>query len=165
MNPAQLLDQAERLAETGVGRPRQTDLRRAVSTAYYALFHLLTQDGARHISTNPELQPLVARAFGHGEMKQVSDLFARNRLPDHLSRLVPVMPADLQVVADAFFQLQEARHRADYDIRPDRGFRREEARTQIRRAREAFEAWQRVREDPAAEVYLLALLLHRLWGR
>jgi uncharacterized protein (UPF0332 family) len=39
--PAHLLEQAKHLANREKKRPRQASLRRAVSTAYYALFHLL----------------------------------------------------------------------------------------------------------------------------
>jgi len=38
--PNDLLEQAKHLAIREKKRPRQASLRRAVSTAYYALFHL-----------------------------------------------------------------------------------------------------------------------------
>ncbi len=38
---ADLLDPAEQLAQLDPRRPKQANLRRAVSSAYYALFHLL----------------------------------------------------------------------------------------------------------------------------
>ena len=42
-----LVGTARRLATSGAkGKPRQSDLRRAISTAYYALFHALAKDGA-----------------------------------------------------------------------------------------------------------------------
>lgn len=45
MNPYDLIRIARHLATGGVsgdrGRPRQADLRRAISAAYYALFHAL----------------------------------------------------------------------------------------------------------------------------
>ena len=43
-----LLDQASRLAVQEPRRPRQASLRRAVSAAYYALFHLLVDAATRH---------------------------------------------------------------------------------------------------------------------
>ena len=50
MNPQDLLRIAEGLARgalsSGRGRPRQAELRRAVSAAYYALFHTLALCGA-----------------------------------------------------------------------------------------------------------------------
>lgn len=41
--PDDLLEQAVHLARREPGRPRQASLRRAISTAYYALFHLQAQ--------------------------------------------------------------------------------------------------------------------------
>ena len=41
-NPDHLLDQADRLITSqGRGAPRQADLRRAISTAYYSVFHAI----------------------------------------------------------------------------------------------------------------------------
>ena len=41
-DPAHLLEQAERLAAAPAkGQPRDADLRRAISTAYYAIFHAI----------------------------------------------------------------------------------------------------------------------------
>ena len=42
-----LLDQASHLATRETKKPKQASLRRAVSAAYYALFHLLVADGAK----------------------------------------------------------------------------------------------------------------------
>jgi len=44
--PDHLLEQAHHLAKRERNRPRQASLRRAVSTAYYALFHLLISEAA-----------------------------------------------------------------------------------------------------------------------
>ena len=41
MAPEHLLQMAIGLAEANTGRPRRADLCRAVSTAYYAMFHCL----------------------------------------------------------------------------------------------------------------------------
>lgn len=51
IDPARLLSQAEDLAgvDAGPGRPNTTDHRRAVSAAYYALFHELVLASARHV--------------------------------------------------------------------------------------------------------------------
>jgi uncharacterized protein (UPF0332 family) len=43
-----LLEQAQHLANREKKRPRQASLRRAVSTAYYALFHLLIHEATRN---------------------------------------------------------------------------------------------------------------------
>ena len=46
-NPEHLFDQADELATPpATGAPRQSSLRRAISTAYYALFHAILTDVA-----------------------------------------------------------------------------------------------------------------------
>ena len=46
--PEDLLEQANHLARREPKRPKQASLRRAVSTAYYALFHLLIGQAVRN---------------------------------------------------------------------------------------------------------------------
>jgi hypothetical protein len=72
-----LLDQAAHLATQEIKKPKQASLRRSVSAAYYALFHLLIDEGARRLSpTRPDgLRVLVRRAYGHGEMRNVCRRF------------------------------------------------------------------------------------------
>jgi uncharacterized protein (UPF0332 family) len=41
LNPDQLFEQAEKLIAIPAGRPRQVDIRRAISSAYYAIFHAI----------------------------------------------------------------------------------------------------------------------------
>ena len=47
MNPENFISTARELIPTGQGKPRNTDLRRAVSTAYYAMFHCLAHSTLR----------------------------------------------------------------------------------------------------------------------
>jgi hypothetical protein len=42
----ELIATARKLAKASPQKPRQADLKRAVSTAYYALFHALAKDAA-----------------------------------------------------------------------------------------------------------------------
>jgi hypothetical protein len=58
-----LLEQAEHLAKRERNRPRQASLRRAVSTAYYALFHLLIHEATQNWKRAAQ-RHLLARAFG-----------------------------------------------------------------------------------------------------
>ena len=70
MNPRDLIKIARQLASGAVdgnrGRPRQAELRRAVSAAYYALFHapspLLRQPVGR---LNPNRRGLDTKPTGH----------------------------------------------------------------------------------------------------
>jgi uncharacterized protein (UPF0332 family) len=102
------------------GRPRPIWLRRSVSSAYYALFHRLCRDAAAHLlpKGTPQEQLQLARAFGHRDMKAVCAQIAGREGGTHqhvrplVDRLKQTGIAD---VARSFCDLQEARHRADYD--------------------------------------------------
>lgn len=159
-----LLDQARHLAGREPRRPRQASLRRAISAAYYAVYHLLVAEATRILIRDSLLRGRFARAFEHANLKSASRAFA-NAQPNQLSKLtggVPV-PPDLEIVANAVIDLQEARHEADYNV--DQRFSRSEASDVIAQAAAAFQAWQRVRNHPAARNYLAALLLWKQWNR
>ena len=72
MNPRDLIQTARRLAESGAAQPTKADLRRAVSTAYYALFHCLTAAAADLLTgarpDSPEWRQ-VYRALEHGKAR------------------------------------------------------------------------------------------------
>jgi hypothetical protein len=105
---------------------------------------------------NPdELRNLLRRAFDHGEMRSMCAAFSG--LPASLAAVLggPV-PADLRSVADAFLELQQARHEADYNL--SRTFTRAEVRGFITKTRAAFHRWEAVRTSEAARLYLAALL-------
>jgi uncharacterized protein (UPF0332 family) len=99
--PDDLLEQALHLAKRDRKRPKQANLRRAVSTAYYALFHLLVSEGVSYWKIERQ-RSAFARSFEHRKMKGVCK---NSSYPN----------ADLQAVLDAFVELQQARHSADYD--------------------------------------------------
>jgi len=92
--------------------PKQVHLRRAISAAYYALFHLLTTEAAQNWKHRSQ-RNRFARMFDHGRMKTCSSKVS--------SRPLPIEPAeisiatDLKLIADSFVSLQQARHTADYD--------------------------------------------------
>src|SRR5438045_561666 len=74
-----LIEQAEHLVRRERGRPRQASLRRAISSAYYALFHLLIHEATFRVIRNPSLRQRFSRAFEHGDMKNASRAFANAR--------------------------------------------------------------------------------------
>jgi hypothetical protein len=159
-----LLRQAQQLARREPRRPRQASLRRAVSAAYYALFHLLIREATTALVSEPTLRDRFARAFEHGDMKQASRAFG-NALPAALPALTGglLIPPALQQVALTFVDLQEERHEADYNV--SRVFGRVEVNDLVTRAQNAFQQWRTVRTDPVARVYLAALLLWKKWNR
>ena len=72
--PRDRLAQAKLLATKEKSRPKQASLRRSVSAAYYALFHLLVDAAAGRLVSGADRQPLrecLSRAFDHGVMKRV----------------------------------------------------------------------------------------------
>lgn len=106
---------------TRKGRPSQTAIRRAISTAYYALFHHLVRCAADTlVGVRSKARPryaLIYRAFDHGRMRQVSELLDKPTLGDKARTALgmPTPPQDLRDIATAFATLQERRHWADYD--------------------------------------------------
>ena len=114
-----LLAQSRYMVRHEPRRPKQATLRRAVSTAYYALFHFLGDASARLLISGDALRDVryaAQRAYDHGTMKQACRAFSGS-LPASVAPLMtgPVS-ADLRVVADAFILLQDARHEADYHL-------------------------------------------------
>jgi hypothetical protein len=159
-----LIEQAEHLANRELKKPRQASLRRAVSAAYYALFHMLTDDAVLKLIPNtPSLLRVQAqRAFTHGDMRNACEQFAKSS--NTFARLLmrPVEP-ELQMVAEAFVELQIHRHAADYDL--TQIFDRIEVLGIIGQANSAILAWSSVRNTPNANVFLAALLLNSRWNR
>ena len=103
----------------GAGRPRPIWLRRAASSAYYALFHHIAARAAHHLlpSGTPTDYLRIARSFDHRAIRDVCEWIAgRGRAPTHAQRLVMILRNTLiDDVANAFIDLQEQRHAADYD--------------------------------------------------
>ena len=153
-----LLDQAEHLASLDKKKPKQANLRRAVSSADYSLFHLLAGTVARQLVGSDSvagLTELFVRTFEHSEMKSVCQKFGNPQLSPRLKKLIHVVSADLAFVANAFVTLQEARHEADYDL--SRRFSRGEVLGLIARAEEAFEKWSALPWTSEARIFGLAL--------
>jgi len=94
--PEDLLEQAQFLAQREQRRPRQASLRRAVSTSYYAVFHLLSASSASQASPAVPvgLSDRVQRSLEHGSMKEAAKRFESGTLPDHIRPFVTnPMPA------------------------------------------------------------------------
>jgi uncharacterized protein (UPF0332 family) len=143
--PEDLLEQAQHLATRDPRRPKRANLRRAVSTAYYALFHLLVSEAVGNWRIEPQRNAL-ARAFEHGRMKKACNNCKSGN-------------ANLMDVADAFVELQDARHKADYDNAIV--LTRLEAVKLIERAESAFRHWRVVRGTREAQDLLLSMLTDR----
>ncbi|MGB8364711.1 MAG: hypothetical protein ACLQUZ_05635 [Rhizomicrobium sp.] len=100
------------------GAPRKVHLRRAISTAYYGLFHCLSdwatcalvgESPARR--KTPDFR-LVYRSFQHGEMRSACEQAGRP-LPPEFG--IKMFCPELRFCASTFVELQKRRHEADYD--------------------------------------------------
>jgi hypothetical protein len=69
----------------------------------------------------------------------------------------------LSAVARAFVDLQEERHRADYDL--SSLFNRVDVLQKVALAEQAFTDWSTIRGAQNAGVFLAALLMQRRWNR
>lgn len=110
MKPKDLIEQAKRLSKSATKKPRQADLRRAVSGSYYALFHSVAGTCA---------DTLIGTTAAHRASQSWRRVF---RSLDHshakaqcTTKKTTLVPPGLESVADAFVALQEQRHLADYD--------------------------------------------------
>jgi hypothetical protein len=151
-----LLQQANHLATYEGTNPSQAALRRSVSTAYYALFHLLVQDAAQRWQGSIPAVTGLERALNHGPMKNGSIQFQNANWTDWHGTVQPVPPA-LRNVARTFIELQEERHTADYNNHELWAFA--DVETLLDTAAAAFQDWVSVRTDPMAGNYLLSMVL------
>lgn len=147
LNPDHLLEQAAHLVEPPPhGPPRQVDLRRAVSSSYYGLFHTLAAAaaddmiGAAHQASGRYC--LVYRSIDHKTIAALCADVQKSSLP---AKYGPYVDADLFQAGFKRFagiarELQQRRHKADYD--PGSRFKTADALIAIRLAREAITLFQ-----------------------
>lgn len=145
IRPDRLIFQAKALAGYGAGRgrPSPTNHRRAVSAAYYALFHSLIEQAVlrvfpESIATDDDRRR-AARWIDHADLKQASNWIlecakvssatatppAKTGVKDGVWELfsqsagsglrIGAVQRPLRRIARTFVDLQDARHRADYD--------------------------------------------------
>lgn len=154
-----LLEQARHLIERDAARPRQASLRRAISTAYYSLFHLMVADATSLLVRSLPLRSAVARSFDHKTLRSaavaVGEAFRGPSGSQGLRGFLRLPVArELAKVCDTFVNLQEQRHRADYDIA--QRFTRAEANGLVSDALDAHTEWRRERNTHNATVLVLA---------
>lgn len=96
--------------QSGNRKPRQSDLLRAVSTIYYAVFHTLARQnadlliGATRAAWNGNAWKQTYRALDHGVCKK-----------NCMNSAISAFPRDIQDFANFFVTMQKKRHSADYD--------------------------------------------------
>ena len=118
MDPDDFIEIARYLTAESVagdrGRPRQAWLRRAVSAAYYALFHAMARScadalvGSTRANRSQAAWRQAYRALEHSH--------ARNQCKN--KTVMEKFPEGIQSFGQTFIEMQEQRHAADYDPDP-----------------------------------------------
>ena len=135
LDSEELLQQAElRVKPRQPGLPRQVDVRRAISVAYYALFHCIVTTVADEfvgrVNRTSKRYSLVYRNVDHGKIRS-------------LCGSLPGASGDaLREFGAAVIELQGRRHTADYD--PEKLFRTLDVVFAVSRARQALSAFDRI---------------------
>lgn len=141
--------------------PSEVERRRAVSAAYYGLFHLLADAAASLVAATDEaLHAQLARCPDHRTIRAVCDDVIRPQgsRTAALRRLFPeVADERLVTLARAFSQLYQAREIADYELGV--GVSQTEALQRLQLADDAAGAFEAVRDLPQTRVFLTAILL------
>lgn len=162
LNPDHLFEQAERLiVPPPAGPPRQVDVRRAISAAYYGLFHAMLIAAADQVvgvtkrSTNR--YALVYRSIDHGTLRKLCETAKAAKLPPKYARNAPTngLGSNMAAFAAAFLELQEKRHTADYD--PGVRVKSLDAKLAISSARAALSRFREAK-DAEREAFLSLLL-------
>lgn len=170
INPQDLLDQAKRLIGPAPGAV-EADLRRGISTAYYALFHLLIQETMTSVVIDPSFRPKVARALQHGSMRNVCDKYnptnpnAQGQYIAQAGHSFPqqVITPELRQVAATFISLYAARETADYD--DGATVQHTEAFALVQQAETAFQAWLTAQAHQSGTTFLQELLCRSIIKR
>ena len=147
--PQELFDSAVALYQ--VNPETQATCRRAVSTAYYALFHFLIDEACKNW-IRPEHRAALARAFEHRRMLDASS----NRVTKLRNAARGSAEFHLYSVAYAFCQLQEKRHQADYDL--SLTLAASNVEVALGMVADAFTSWGVIRDEQIAQDFLFSLI-------
>jgi uncharacterized protein (UPF0332 family) len=154
--PDELLLEALKSVQSDLVDEPQGRLRRAVSTAYYGLFHLLIDETVANWS-RPEQREKLSRAFAHKQMRNASDQ-VRGR---PYAGETPDVVTKLRHVAESFVNLQQSRIEADYD--KSKPWTQVRALSKVKKAQQAFANVDAIRSEPIFQDYLLSLFVHEWW--
>ncbi len=148
LSPEHLFDQADKLIAAPIaGRPRQVDLRRAISSAYYGLFHATLTAAADNFVGRAQRSTLeyglVYRSVDHKSLRDLCLEVQKATLPAKYRGYEPAggFGPDIRVFAAGMIELQDARHAADYD--PMLRFKTADARLAISTGRSALTRFAR----------------------
>jgi uncharacterized protein (UPF0332 family) len=110
MKPHDLIKSAKVLLKAEKGKPSQVNLRRSISTAYYAMFHCLARQSADllvGVGASGKSKPAWRQVYRALEHKAASNACKDN--------IINKFPDSITDFANLFIAMQEKRHSADYD--------------------------------------------------
>ena len=151
-----LLALAGHLAQPTQTDPEQAWLRRSISTAYYALFHLLVQGAAQRWTGSSAARLGLERTFRHDQMKEVCRVISTGSWKGWSTPQLSV-PQELRDIAKSFMGLQEARHQADYNN--EKHWTVTEVSAKLADSQGAFQSWKKINGSAVADEYLLSLMI------
>jgi hypothetical protein len=163
-----LLDHASRLINSA---KTEADLRRGVSAAYYAVFHLLSAAVGSQVSppTPQGMSGKIQRVLEHGAMRNAMESFRTPKSCTTLSANIGIQCAfspDIAEIAKAYGELQDARHLADYDVVDSNGtVGLAWASDNFEKAKRLFDAWERAKSTEEAKLFLAALIFGARWAK
>lgn len=147
--------------------PDDATVRRAVSTAYYALFHAITYEATLMFDASRMGEShILRRVYSHSTMKTCCGQFSKPWLNDTIAAKVGkpgnagyLVPMDVRVIAKAFVDLQQLRHDADYNHAAS--LTATEAATAVQLATDGILKLSSARQGFPSDlgVFLLAMLL------
>jgi hypothetical protein len=146
LDPQYLFEQADLLINNRAGRPRQVDLRRAMSAAYYGLFHAVMTAAADQVigaaHRTDSHYGLVYRSIDHTALRKLCETALKQNPPDKYKPYAPAggFGPNIGAFAAAVIALQEKRHTADYD--PMVQMKRSDAVVSVGQARAALRQFQ-----------------------
>jgi uncharacterized protein (UPF0332 family) len=161
----QLLEQAELLIQPRrPGPPRQVDVRRAISAAYYAVFHFLMAQAADLVVGSTRRREarysIVYRSVDHAQIRSLCQTIKAAQPDPRMAAPVASMRTgeSVKLFAAVVQDLQAQRHTADYDAAES--LRTADAVFAIALARKAIQSW---RLAPAQEraAFITLLLFKR----
>lgn len=162
LDPEHLFEQAESLlVPPAGGPPRQVNIRRAISAAYYGLFHATLSAAAdQFIGMTKRSSPLYALVYRAVDHRALRVLCEEVKKPTLSPRYQPYQPSNgfgvnIVAFAVAVLELQEKRHEADYN--PMTRMKSLDAKLAIAAARAALRRFER--EEALRRGAFLTLLL------
>lgn len=162
LNPDHLLEQADHLIErrTADGEPRDVDLRRAVSAAYYGVFHYViaaaTDAFIGSAARGTTSHTLVYRSIDHRVLRSLCMEVKKQKLSAKYHLYAPTgFAREVKSFAGSVIELQEKRHSADYD--PSATFNVRRTALMLDEARQAIGRFANASADQRRAFLLLLL--------